>query len=693
MLREIFAGRLPLILQSESGECGLACLAMISSYHGQRVDLLAMRRRFGSSGKGANLSMLMSISSQIDLIPRSVRLELQELSGLQLPAILHWDFNHFVVLKAVRFNRATIHNPALGSQRYTMEELSLHFTGVALELLPASDFKKADIRSSMGLFDLISPSRGLTFSLVQLTILSVLTQALSLSSPLYLQLIVDEVLVKQDHGFLFILGCGFAGLFLISVITQTLRTLVSLYLTNRLSFAIGSELFHHLLRLPLSFFEHRHMGDIVSRFRSFGPVQHYLTNSIITLVIDILMMIGSGALLFLYSPTITFILMTGLGIYLLIRLVALNPIKTATHEIITRDAKLDSGFMETIRSIQSLKRLGALWIRKDDWQNQFADSINSKIRLGNLNTGFATFNSLVTGMTHIVVIYIGAQMVIDSTLTLGMLYALLAYRAHFTAAASSLIDEFINYRMMGLHLERIADICLSQPETDTETHFLIPLEGNLSLRNVTFRYSERDPMIVDSLNLDIHQGETLGIFGPSGCGKSTVLRLMQGLVCPSSGAIFVDSQPIEGLGRATLRHYSSSLMQEDSLLSGSVKSNICLDDPGMDESRIVLAGKLAEIHEDIIRLPMGYESSIGEMGTFLSAGQIQRILLARALYKNPRILFLDEGTTHLDQAIELKVMENIKKAGITLIFVTHRQPLLTLADRILLFKDSEFRLV
>lgn len=690
---KLFTGHLPVIHQSETGECGIACLAMISSYHGQKTDLLTMRRKFANDGKGASLSMLMRAATQLGLIPRAVRLDLKELPRLQLPAMLHWDFNHFVVLKAVRGKHAIIHNPALGRRRYTLAELDHHFTGVALELTPHPDLEQHDQCARLRIFDLIVPSRSLTVSLLQLLLLATLAQALALSSPLYLQLIVDEVLVKQDRALLFILICGFSGLFFISLITQTLRSTLSLYLANRLSFSIGSGLFHHLLHLPLDYFEHRHMGDIVSRFGSIKPIQTYLTNSAVILVIDALMVLGSGTLLFVYSPILALIVLAGLAVYLLVRLAVFSPIRSATQETITKDARLDSTFMETIRSIQTIKRHGVVFTKESDWQNQFIDAINSKIKLGNLNTGFESISSLVSSITNLMVIYAGAKMVMDSSISLGMLYALLAYRGHFTSATSSLIDEFINYRMIGLHLERIADIQLTRKERESWSTFHIPVEGAISLKNVSFKYGETDTPIFNNLDLDIKPGEMLAIHGPSGCGKTTLLKLMQGLVQPSEGQVFIDAQPMEGIGGISLRQYTSSLMQEDSLMSGSIKSNICLDDPHTDNDQVLKAAQCAGIHGDIIQLPLGYDTQIGEMGALISAGQVQRLLLARALYRDSRVLFLDEGTAHLDRKTERQVMNNIKNLGITTIFVTHRKSLLSMADSILIMNPENCRLV
>ena len=394
-----FSGRrqLPVMLQSEMAECGLACLAMVASYHGYRTDLTDLRHRFPLSLKGATLRSLMQIGERLELRPRALRLELENLSELQTPCVLHWDMNHFVVLKKVQGNKVIIHDPAKGVRTLSAKELGEHFTGVALELTPSAHFKPQEQVQCIRLREFWSKTLGLKSFLLQLLVLSVVLQLFALLSPFYMQWVVDEVLLSRDESLLLVLALGFGLLMLLGVLTTAFRGFVVMYLGTSFGFQMANNLLRHLLQLPMSFFESRHIGDITSRFGSLAQVQQLLTNGLIESIIDGLMVITTLILMFVYSPTLSFVVLTVVVIYFALRLILFKPIRQITEEQIVAGAKKDSNFMETVRGMESIKSFGRTTDRQHLWQNYSAEHINLGIRLGKWNLSFGAVNDLLRG--------------------------------------------------------------------------------------------------------------------------------------------------------------------------------------------------------------------------------------------------------------------------------------------------------
>lgn len=669
--------RLPVILQAEMAECGLACLAMLSAYYGRRQDLTRLRERLGVGQQGATLKQLMRMAHRESMTARALRCDVSEISQMQLPAILHWDFDHFVVVAQASSRRLVVHDPARGVVRLSLDEAARHFTGVALELTPDTEFQPADERTSLSLLAFMGKLPGVLPVLGQILLLSAVLQLIALASPFYMQLVVDDVLTKQDPELLTLLASGFLLITLLSTITHLIRGWTSIYLTNQLSLVFGSRLFHRLLGLKPDYFMKRHLGDIVSRFGSLKPVQEFLTSSAITLLLDGVMAATTLILIVIYSPQLALVIAITLLIYLSSQVAFYLPIKDRTHEKIAADASLDSNFMESIRSINAIKRFGAEQQRESDWQNRFTDAINADIRLGWLGLSREFIDNALSGFSQVIIIYLGARQVLAGQMTIGMLFAFMAYRSHFVGAATSLVNEFIRYLMLSLHLERLSDIQLSAQSPATTLPQTV--EANLSLRNISFRHAEDQAWLLKGLQLEVMVGDCLCILGPSGCGKSTLLNIMQNLLQPTQGEVYVSGFALQGQGAGAIKFHSASVMQGDTLLSGSLRSNIAFNDPQPDQQRILWAAQTACIDADISAMPMGYDSIMGDMGTLLSAGQQSRVLIARALYQQPKFLFLDECTAHLDEQTEGQVLMNIMQLPLTCIFVTHNQRLRSLA--------------
>ncbi|AAN52985.1 peptidase domain-containing ABC transporter [Shewanella oneidensis] len=682
--------RVPLILQAEMAECGLACMAMIASFNGHKLDMAALRKRFTANLKGMNLQQLISLGDSIGLSSRALKCPLEEVGKLALPCILHWDMNHFVVLTGVTKKSISINDPAAGKRTLSLQEFAKHFTGIALELTPTKAFVKQDERQQMRLSQLWTKISGVNAALITLLLLSVLLQVFALVTPYYMQWVVDEVLVSQDQPLLIVLAIGFGLLVVINVFTTGVRSWLVLRVSSLLNMQMGVNLLRHLLRLPMNYFEKRHIGDLVSRFGSLAQVRERLTTGLVETVVDGVMSIAVLVMMLIYSVKLTLVVMAAVALYTLMRFALYRPLHRATEESIQAKAKEQSNFLENIRGIQTIKLFTCESARQGIWQNRYSEVINADIRLGRLKISFDAMNKLLFGVENIIVIYMAAMIVMSGGLTIGMVLAFIAYKNQMTERVASLIEQLIMFRMLRLHLDRISDIALHEQEAHQEGFTpLNVVKGRLSLENVSFRYGENEPEVVSNLSLDIQAGESVAIVGASGCGKTTLVKLMLGLLVPSSGRILLDGQAIQQIGLTQYRQQIAAVMQDDTLLSGSIADNITFFDPEPNYVKMQQCAQLAVIDMDIAHMPMGYNSLVGDMGNQFSGGQVQRLLLARALYQSPSILFMDEATSHLDIMNEAKISEQIKNLNMTRIIIAHRPETIKQADRVVVMHQGK----
>jgi len=684
--------RLPIVRQTEAAECGLACLAMIANYHGLTTDLCRLRLQHSISLKGSTLRSLIEIAGGLELGARPLKVEMESLGQLQTPCILHWNMNHFVVLKTAGHDHCVVHDPALGEKRYSLAEVSSRFTGVALELNPTAAFRPRSDRTSMALTDLWSGIRGLNVTLAQTLTLSLIVQLFVLVAPFYMQLVVDEVLARHDTDLLPVLALGFGLFVVINVTASALRSYVILYLGSTLGFQMVSNLFRHLVRLPLPWFEKRHVGDILSRFSSTTPIRNLFAEGLVAAIIDGLMAASTLVVICVYSLTLGSVILVALGLYLALRLGLYRHLREKNEDLLLAAAREQSTVIESIRGIQSIKLFGHEAERGSVWQNRYADVINSGFKVGKLKIGFDIANGLLLGMENTLVVYLGALLVLDGSMTVGMFFAFMAYKAQFIDKASSLVERLIDFRILDLHLERIADIGLAGTERDSDgPGGRLRDRGNgggLALRNVSFRYGIGDPWILRDASLEIARGDMVVVVGPSGSGKSTLMKLLVGLFEPEAGEVHVDGMPMQRYGYAAMRRRVGTVMQDDTLFAGSIAENITFFDTEPDLDKLASCARRAAIHQDVLAMPMGYNSLVGEMGGILSAGQRQRILLARALYREPEILILDEGTANLDATTEATIVRMIRDLDITRICVAHRNAMVTVADRVVLVQGG-----
>ena len=679
-----------MILQTEAAECGLACLAMVAARHGLRGDLPTLRRRFTVSLKGTTMADLVRLAGQLHLGARALRAEMSHLPDLALPCVLHWDLNHFVVLKEVRRDVVLIHDPARGVRRLSLAEVSEHFTGIVLELTPQPEFRPHTERQTVTLRQLLGRVSGLKRSLFQIFALAAALEGFMLLAPFFMQWVVDSVLVSVDRDLLVTLGLGFGLLVLITVATGAIRSWAVLHLSTSLNLQWLGNVFAHLMRLPISWFEKRHTGDVMSRFGAVQQIQQTLTTSFIEAVLDGLLVVVTLAMMLAYSATLTAIALGCVAAYALMRWAFFQPLRTATEEAIIFDANRASHFLESLRGVQSIKLFNRQEDRQARFMNLVVDSMNAHVATRKLDLGFSVMHKLLFGLERIAMVWVGALLVMDHVFSVGMLFAFVAYKEQFAQRVSALIDKVVELKMLKLQGERLADIVLTPPEANVDAAPRSQaLAERLELRGVRFAYSDAEPDVLHGLTLTIEPGESVAIVGPSGCGKTTLLKLMLGIHEPLAGEVRVGGLPLRQLGLRAWRDMLGSVMQDDQLFAGSIIDNISFFDPQADAAWIEECARIAAVADEIEAMPMGFHTLIGDMGTSISGGQKQRILLARALYKRPKILFLDEATSALDVDREREVNQAIRQLQLTRIIVAHRPESIASASRVIVLHDGK----
>jgi len=688
-----FGRKLPLILQTEATECGLASLAMVAGYHGFTTDLASMRRLFMVSVKGTTLGHLIQMANALSMSTRPVKLLLEDLPDLKLPCILHWNFNHFVVLKKVTAKTVTIHDPAYGIRTLTMSEVSDAFTGVALELWPNTGFKKASFIQHIKLRELMGKVTGLYRSFAQIILLAAALEVFALVSPFFMQWVIDHAIVSADRDLLVTLALGFGLLMLMQNGVATVRAWVIMYMATTLNVQWRANVFTHLIRLPVEYFEKRHLGDVVSRFNSVDIIQKTLTTSFIEAILDGIMTIVTLVMMFIYSPMLAWIAVGAMLLYGLGRAIWYRPLRNATEEQIVHAAKQQSHFLETIRGVKTIKLFQRQDERRSTWLTLLVDQVNADLRNQKLQILYRVLNGVLFGFERIIIIWLGAKLILDGNFTVGMLMAFIAYKDQFDGRVSSLIDKIVEVKMLQVQGERLADIVLTAPE-ETERHSKgsiseQDLEASIEVTGLRYRYADQEPWVLDGVNIKINPGESVAIIGPSGCGKTTLINAMLGIRIPNEGDVLLGGVSVSQVGLDTIRSMVGTVMQDDSLFAGSVADNICFFEHKADQEWIEECAKNAAIHEEIMAMPMGYNTFIGDMGTALSGGQKQRVLLARALYKKPKILFLDEATSHLDIARESIVNTAIKSLKVTRVIVAHRPETIASADRVIVLAGGK----
>ncbi|HVP65976.1 MAG TPA: peptidase domain-containing ABC transporter [Anaeromyxobacteraceae bacterium] len=678
--------RVRYIPQIETTECGAACLAMVLAYHGHNAPLPEVRQRCGVSRSGADALAIARAARRYGLEADGVKVEMGQLGELPLPAILHWDFEHFVVLESLERDRVTIVDPATGRRRLSLEEMGRHFTGIALVLAPTSELEpRARTRPSLAKYGELF-RRSLP-SLIQVLVASIGLQLVGLVFPVATQILVDSVIVPRQPAWLWGLGLGLAA----AVVTRALLALVRSYvvqgLRNVLDLSLMSRFLDHLLHLPLGFFSQREAGDLVQRVQSNVTVQNLLSSQSISALLDGLLLVGYAALMLVFDVKLG-LLIISFGVVRVGLLVAVRErTQLAMASELTATGREFGALLEAVTGLETTKASGAETRMIQRWAHRMTGRINGSLERRRLAMAATHGTVLLQGLSTALVFYVGGSQVVAQQMTLGTFASFLALQNLFLAPLESLLQTVGQLQYLENHLDRLDDVLTTAREHSGRAD---PgrLRGAIELRRVSFGYSPGEPPIVKDVSVSIRAGEKVAIVGPSGAGKSTLARLLLGMHLPSSGTVAFDGRDLRELDLKKVRSQMGVVLQETFLFDDTVRANLSLHDEEVALESLRDAARLACVDEVIEALPDGYGTRVGENGSILSGGQRQRLNLARALARAPAVLVLDEATSALDLEMERRVHENLASVGCTRILIAHRLATVMDADRVLVLEDG-----
>lgn len=661
---------------------------MVAGYHGKHVRLEGLRKMRGHAGHGVTLKDLLQTAAHLQLTGRPLRVPMSDLHKLKLPAVLHWRMTHFVVLVRCGWRRYVIHDPATGRRPVGRAEMNRDFTGVALELTPHREFDRYNDPTHLSFVSFAGSFRHLYRYLALMLCLLLTTQILALAPPIATQILIDELVLGQDRGWLYRALGGLLLIMLTGTMLDALRRRIGLYTGMNLAIDSTVSVMRHLLHLPATFVERRHPGDLMSKLESLTPIRRALTEQVIESVVHCVVLLTTLTIMFLYSGWLTAVSLGGFLLSMLLVSAILPTSRRLQEQAIIHTASQNSSLLESLRGFDVVHALGLAHLRLAHWQNFFSAATDARIRDGKLAIAEAAGNGVIAAMEQVAFLGIGVAGVLDQNFTLGILFAFMSLRGKFGSAALGLAESVQQFFLLRVHTRRLSDIVLAEPQPPSPAGAIAQdVSGSLRAANISFGYSADVPIVRD-FNCDISAGANVVITGPSGCGKTTLLKLLAGTLPPRSGQVYVDDLEMQLWDRDALRAQTGFVLQNDSLFQGTVAENIAAFEPAPDLSRLRAAAVSAEIWEDIRKLPMQLETRISDMGRNLSGGQVQRLVLARALYRDPAILFLDEATSHLDVGTEKAVLCNIQSQAITVISVAHRPDAIARADQIIRLRPA-----
>lgn len=676
--------KLPMIFQEEMAECAHACIAMIAYFWGCKFSLIALRQLHQTSTRGMNVLQMNQIFEQLGFKTRVLRVLLQDLCKVKTPAILHWNNNHFVVLKKVKRHAIVVHDPVLGVRIYQHKEAVRFFSGIVLEIEKTEYSALVGHSAPLTMVTFLKSILGMPKILGLMLVLSLLIELMQIINPMFMQYVTDYVVGSNTLSQMYGLGLGCMIFGMLQGVTEFLRSHLILYTSMQITESFATEVFRHLLQLPLKFFAHRHPSDIQSKFQSIDQFKTQLSTDLFQTCLDGLMIVVTLFVMFIYSPILAGIMLSTFSLYGLSLYWSIRRYKRQMGTALVLHAKSSVTFHETLRGIAPVKSFlkEALWFQL--WRNDYVDALNHDIQISKTQIRFRVFHQVLCHVEYIMIICVGAGMVVSQRLSIGMLLAFLAYRMILVNKFASFIQYIFSYQGLNLQLQRLQDLIDQEPEIAQST--VQPPEhisGAIQVQGISFSYPGYTQPVLKEVSFCVQPGEKIAIIGPSGCGKTTLVKILMGLEQPTAGTIFLDELPLALFGLQNFRKFSAAVMQDDMLFSGSIVDNITFFSAEIDLAYVHEVAKIACIHDTIIAMPMGYESLIGQTHTSISGGQKQRILLARALYKKPKFLFLDEATSHLDVHLESAINQALRACHMTQIIVAHRPATIAMADQVI----------
>lgn len=680
-----------MVLARGGAESAWACLAMLASYHGRETTLSDVRSA-SNSGDSADPSgrALVALASRLDLRVRPLINDPNQTRRLAFPVLARLGESHYVILRGRNGHKYVANDPVFGKRAVTQADID---QAELFEVVPTSEFsaRKAE-RPGTRISDLWSRLIGARRALLQVVVLSIVLQVLAFVAPLQMQIVIDDGILGGSEYILVLVLVAFIAITILQALAEGCRSWILQVANQFITFQVTGNLVGHLLMLPNDFFEKRHLGDILSRMSSARSIQEIITRGMISAVLDGVMALAAAIILLVYSIQLAMIILVSLAALVLLNLVTFPALRRRSEEEIAQRADEQSLLMESVRASTIIKLMGGEAEREIAWRNRMASALNASTSVARVTISVTFWRSIIVGIQTAIVVFLGASLVLKGEgFSIGMLVAFLAYRTTFTDRALAFIAQAQQFRLIGMHLRRLSDIV--ETPADPIDGYRGDLSGPIRMTDVSFRYEGNGRLVLDRLNLEIPAGEFLAITGSSGGGKTTLLKVMLGLQPPESGEVRFGPKVADAETWRGWRSRVGVVSQDDKLLSGTLAENIAFFDPDLDLDRVVAAATAAQVHDEVARMPAGYNSLIGDMGSALSGGQRQRVLLARALYRQPDVLVLDEGTANIDPQTELAIGGVIRSLSITRIVVAHRPALIELADRVLVMENGALRLV
>ncbi|RCJ40332.1 peptidase C39 [Nostoc punctiforme NIES-2108] len=680
--------RYPFFAQQSGSDCGAACLVMVSRYWGKNFSVNRLRDIANVDRNGSSLRGLSAAAESIGFATRPVKASLDQLAKQKLPAIAHWEGKHYIVVYEITPKHVIVADPAIGQRTLSHAEFKANWTGYTLLLQPTAMLKDTKETSTpfWQFFELMKPH---SLVMLEVFVASLFIQIFGLVTPLFTQLILDRVVVQRSELTLTAVGLGLLIFSLFRVAMTGLRQYLLDHTANKLDLALIVGFIRHTLRLPLSYFESRYVGDIISRVQENRKIQRFLSGEALSILLDLVTVFIYLGLMFWYSWKMALLVLVIIPPFFLLALIATPFLQKISREIFNAVANESSYLIEVLSGVRTVKSTAVEQTVRWHWEELLSKEIKTNFSGQIISNRLQIFSNTIEAVVTTILLWFGAYQVIHNQLTIGQLVAFNMLLGNIIRPFQRLTVLWNQLQEVVIAVERINDVLDAEPEEDLQHQVrqsLPPIQGNIRFDNVTFRYHpESDINVLENLSFEVHSGQMVALVGRSGSGKTTISKLVLGLYPPTDGKVLIDGQDITSLSLRSLREQVGVVDQDTFLFGGTIRENISLAHPGATLAEIIEAARLAGADEFIKKLPMGYETQIGEGGGMLSGGQRQRIAIAKALLGNPKLLILDEATSHLDAESERIIQTNLNTIlqGRTTLVIAHRLSTVRNADLIL----------
>ncbi|TGG91130.1 type I secretion system permease/ATPase [Natronospirillum operosum] len=660
-------------------------LALVARFHGVAADAEQIRHTIGKPEQTYELADVVQAARQLGLKARSFRARVDQLQQLPLPALALHQSGHLLIIARTDGDKVLVHDVQTGQpDTLALDSLADQLTGdLILVSRQQTLFDTAQRFSLKWFLPSILKHKNL---LKQVLLASLFVQLFALITPMFFQVMIDKVLVHEGRTTLHVLAIGLLAVSAFDVLLNGLRTYVLSHTTSRIDVVLGSKLFSHLTKLPVSYYKARRVGDTVARVRELDTIREFITGSSVTLIIDVLFTFVFFAVLFLYNVTLALVVLASIPCYVLLSAIITPVLRSRVQDMFRRGADNQAFVVESVTGMDTLKAMAVEPLMQRKWEGQLAAYVSASFKARNLGNISNQVANLINKVITVLILWVGAGLVMQGAMTIGMLIAFNMIAGRISGPILRLVQLWQDFQQTGISLQRLGDILNSpvEPGHDPNRTSLPDLKGEINFDHVTFAYDPNRPPVLNDISLKIPAGQSIGIVGRSGSGKSTLTRLVQRLYAPDSGRVLVDGIDLAMIDPSWLRRQVGVVLQDSFLFNRSIRDNIALADPGAPIERVVNVAKLAGAHDFILELPQGYDTPTGEQAGLLSGGQKQRIAIARALLTNPRILIFDEATSALDYESESIIQQNMAQIakGRTVIIIAHRLSTVRHTDRI-----------